>query len=77
MLKHLSQLDEVVQAHKSTTPLTGNLDLKTKKTIQEKDKLINPKQIFELMKVMKIGENLIGFVLNVNLYNQKQLNYLC
>jgi len=47
MLKHLSHIDEVVQSHKSSSPLEKNIELKTKKTIQEKDKLINPKQIFE------------------------------
>lgn len=48
MLKHLSQLDEVVEAHKATTPmLSKNFEVKTKKEIQEKDKMINPKQIFE------------------------------
>lgn len=48
MLKHLSQIDEVIQSHKSSTPVIGkNFEVKTKKENKEKEKLINPKQIFE------------------------------
>ena len=48
MLKHLAQLDEVVEAHKASTPMfSKQFEAKTKKEVLEKDKMINPKQIFE------------------------------
>jgi hypothetical protein len=48
MLKHLSKIDEVEEQHK----LNGfshnkNFELKTRKELKEKEKLINPKQVFE------------------------------
>jgi len=48
MLKHLSQLDELAEVHKASTPMfSKEFEAKTKKEVLEKDKMINPKQIFE------------------------------
>ncbi len=48
MLKHLSQVDEIVASHKATAPIISkNFDVKTKEEFVEKAKPINPKQIFE------------------------------
>ena len=48
MLKNLAHVDEVVASHHRSTPVIGEqFDVKTKKEIKEKEKLINPKQIFE------------------------------
>ena len=48
MLKHLSQVDEVVQSHKASSPMIAkNFEIKTKKEMKESEKPINPKQIFQ------------------------------
>ena len=48
MLKHLANIDEIAEQHKGTTPMfSKEFEVKTKKEIREKEKLINPKQIFE------------------------------
>lgn len=48
MLKHLANVDELVESHSANKDIIGKkFDLKTKKENKEKDKLINPKQIFE------------------------------
>lgn len=48
MLKHLANVDELVESHSANKDIIGKkFDLKTKKENKIKDKLINPKQIFE------------------------------
>ena len=47
MLKQNVKIDELVESHQRSSPLPKQIELKTKKEILEKKKLINPKQIFE------------------------------
>jgi hypothetical protein len=47
MLKQNAHIDELVEVHKRASPMPKSIEVKTKKEMKEKDKLINPKQIFE------------------------------
>lgn len=48
MLKTLANVDEIKEQHKADGfNLNRKFEVKTKKENKEKDKLINPKQIFE------------------------------
>ncbi len=47
MLKQNAHIDELKQVHTRSSPMPKSLEVKTKKEMKEKDKLINPKQVFE------------------------------